>query len=256
MMKSQLDSSTHERCNPDLIFRRGTERFHSQTGWLDSWHSFSFADHFDPSWTGFGPLLVINDDRIDAGQGFGMHPHRDMEIITVMVEGALNHRDSMGHSATLQAGEVQRMSAGTGIVHSEFNGGDSACRLLQIWIEPSFQGISPSYDQRAFPLAEGWTVLVDPEGLDGAMVIHRPVRLWRASPGAGDKLDLALAPKTQGWIQVITGSLLVNAQAALTHSIGVPPALTQGDGLGFRAGQLTSLVACSRGADLLLFELR
>jgi redox-sensitive bicupin YhaK (pirin superfamily) len=255
-MKPQLDSLTHERCNPDLIFRRGTGRFHSQTGWLDSWHSFSFADHFDPIWTGFGPLLVINDDRIDAGQGFGMHPHRDMEIITVMVEGALNHRDSMGHSATLQAGEVQRMSAGTGIVHSEFNGGESACRLLQIWIEPSFHGIPPSYDQRAFPLAEGWTALVDPEGLDGAMVIQRPVRLWRASPGAGDKLDLALAPKTQGWIQVIAGSLVVDPQAALPHSIGVPPTLNQGDGLGFRAGQLTSLTACSRGADLLLFELR
>lgn len=255
-MKPQLDSLTHERCNPDLIFRRGTGRFHSQTGWLDSWHSFSFADHFDPIWTGFGPLLVINDDRIDAGQGFGMHPHRDMEIITVMVEGALNHRDSMGHSATLQAGEVQRMSAGTGIVHSEFNGGESACRLLQIWIEPSFHGIPPSYDQRAFPLAEGWTALVDPEGLDGAMVIQRPVRLWRASPGAGDKLDLALAPKTQGWIQVIAGSLVVDPQAALPHYIGVPPTLKQGDGLGFRAGQLTSLTACSRGADLLLFELR
>jgi len=255
-MKPQLDSLTHERCNPDLIFRRGTGRFHSQTGWLDSWHSFSFADHFDPIWTGFGPLLVINDDRIDAGQGFGMHPHRDMEIITVMVEGALNHRDSMGHSATLQAGEVQRMSAGTGIVHSEFNGGESACRLLQIWIEPSFHGIPPSYDQRAFPLAEGWTALVDPEGFDGAMVIQRPVRLWRASPGAGDKLDLALAPKTQGWIQVIAGSLVVDPQAALPHSIGVPPTLNQGDGLGFRAGQLTSLTACSRGADLLLFELR
>ncbi len=255
-MKPQLDSLTHERCNPDLIFRRGTGRFHSQTSWLDSWHSFSFADHFDPIWTGFGPLLVINDDRIDAGQGFGMHPHRDMEIITVMVEGALNHRDSMGHSATLQAGEVQRMSAGTGIVHSEFNGGESACRLLQIWIEPSFHGIPPSYDQKAFPLAEGWTALVDPEGLDGAMVIQRPVRLWRASPGAGDKLDLALAPKTQGWIQVIAGSLVVDPQAALPHSIGVPPTLNQGDGLGFRAGQLTSLTACSRGADLLLFELR
>jgi redox-sensitive bicupin YhaK (pirin superfamily) len=162
----------------------------------------------------------------------------------------------MGHSATLQAGEVQRMSAGTGIVHSEFNGGESACRLLQIWIEPSFHGIPPSYDQRAFPLAEGWTALVDPEGLDGAMVIQRPVRLWRASPGAGDMLDLALAPKTQGWIQVIAGSLVVDPQAALPHSIGVPPTLNQGDGLGFRAGQLTSLTACSRGADLLLFELR
>ena len=256
MMKSQPDCSSHDPCYLDLIFRRGPERFHSHTGWLDSWHSFSFAGHYDPRWSGFGPLLVINDDRIDAGQGFGMHPHRDMEIITVMVEGALNHRDSMGHSATVQAGEVQRMSAGTGIVHSEINRGESACRLLQIWIEPSHQGIPPSYDQKAFPLAEGWTALIDPEGLNGAMVIQRPVRLWRACPGAGDKLDLALAPKSQGWIQVIAGSLVVDPQAALPHSIAVPPALAQGDGLGFCAGQLTSLSASSQGADLLLFELR
>jgi redox-sensitive bicupin YhaK (pirin superfamily) len=161
----------------------------------------------------------------------------------------------MGHSATLQAGEVQRMTAGTGIVHSEINQSEDACRLLQIWIEPSRPGIAPSYDQRAFPLAEGWTALVDPEGLGGAMVIQRPVRLWRACPGAGARLDLRLSPKTQGWIQVIAGSLAVGAQADLPSSIAVPGSMAQGDGLGFRAGQLVSLTAGSQGADLLLFEL-
>jgi len=255
MINSQIDSSAQDLLNPALVFRPGPERFHSQTGWLDSWHSFSFAGHYDPRWSGFGPLLVINDDRIGAGQGFGMHPHRDMEIITVMVDGALNHRDSMGHSATLQAGEVQRMSAGTGIVHSEINGSGAACRLLQIWIEPSQQGTPPSYDQRAFPLAEGWTALVDPEGLGGAMVIQRPMRLWRACPGAGAQLDLALAPQTQGWIQVIAGSLAPGPQADLASAIAVPGSLAEGDGLGFRSGQLVSLTAGSQGADLLLFEL-
>ena len=255
MIQSQPNSSAQDLLNPALVFRPGPERFHSQTGWLDSWHSFSFAGHYDPRWSGFGPLLVINDDRIAAGQGFGMHPHRDMEIITVMVDGALHHRDSMGHSATLQAGEVQRMTAGTGIVHSEINGGEAACRLLQIWIEPSQQGIAPSYDQRAFPLAEGWTPLVDPEGLGGAMVIQRPVRLWRACPGAGVQLELALAPDTQGWIQVIAGSLAAGPKADLPSSIAVPASLGEGDGLGFRSGQLVSLTAASQGADLLLFEL-
>ena len=127
------------------LFRPAAERFHSQLEWLDSWHSFSFAGHHDPAWMGFGPLRVINDDTIAAGRGFGMHPHRDMEIITVMVEGELHHRDSMGHAEVLRAGEVQRMSAGTGVVHSEVNGGDRPCRLLQIWIEPSSAGIAPAY---------------------------------------------------------------------------------------------------------------
>ena len=115
-----------------LVFRPAAERFHSQLDWLDSWHSFSFSSHYDPAWMGFGPLRVINDDTIAAGRGFGMHPHRDMEIVTVMVEGQLNHRDSMGHAEVLRAGEVQRMSAGTGVVHSEINQGDQPCRLLQI----------------------------------------------------------------------------------------------------------------------------
>ena len=256
MIHTRSDSAAQGAFQPDWVLRRGPERFHSQNGWLDSWHSFNFAGHFDPRWRGFGPLLVINDDRIGAGQGFGMHPHRDMEIITVMVEGSLNHRDSMGHSAILSQGEVQRMSAGTGLVHSEINGSEAPCRLLQIWIEPSVAGLPPSYDQRAYSLASGWTALIDPEGVDGAMAIQRPVRVWRARPGAGGQLSLPLAPGSLGWIQVIAGDLVVHALSELAGAIEAPGTLSEGDGLGFRSGQLDGLNAGSEGADLLLFELR
>ena len=228
-----------------LLFRPAAERFHSRLDWLDSWHSFSFSSHYDPAWMGFGPLRVINDDRIAAGKGFGMHPHRDMEIVTVMVEGQLNHRDSMGHAEVLRAGEVQRMSAGTGVVHSEVNEGDQPCRLLQIWIEPSSIGIDPAYEQKPFVIGNGWTPLLDLEQRDGAMAIHRPVRLWRAQPGRGESLSLAIAPGSQGWLQLISGSGQADRQP-----------LQQGDGLGFAAAALTSFEAGPAGADLLLFELR
>ena len=228
-----------------LSFRPAAERFHSQLDWLDSWHSFSFSSHYDPAWMGYGPLRVINDDTIAAGRGFGMHPHRDMEIITVMLEGQLNHCDSMGHDEVLRAGEVQRMSAGTGVVHSEINQGDKPCRLLQIWIEPSSTGIAPAYEQKPFAIGRGWTPLLDPEQADGAMAIHRPVRLWRAQPGASETLSLALGAGRQGWIQLIDG-------AGEAH--GLP--LQQGDGLGYGAGNLETFTAATGGADLLLFELR
>jgi len=228
-----------------LLFRPAAERFHSQLDWLDSWHTFSFSSHYDPAWMGFGPLRVINDDRIAAGKGFGMHPHRDMEIVTVMVEGQLNHRDSLGHAEVLRAGEVQRMSAGTGVVHSEVNEGDSACRLLQIWIEPSASGIAPAYEQKPFAIGNGWTPLLDPQQRNGAMAIHRPVRLWRAQPGSGESLSLAMAPGSLGWLQLINGS---------GHADGHP--LQQGDGLGFAAAALNGFEAGPDGADLLLFELR
>jgi redox-sensitive bicupin YhaK (pirin superfamily) len=228
-----------------LVFRPAAERFHSQLDWLESWHSFSFSSHVDPAWMGFGPLRVINDDRIAAGRGFGMHPHRDMEIITVMVEGQINHRDSMGHTELLRAGEVQRMSAGTGVVHSEINASDRPCRLLQIWIEPSSTGIDPSYEQKPFAITADWTPLLDPDRRDGAMAIHRPLRLWRAQPSAGHELPLELAAGSAGWIQLISGSGAVDGRR-----------LVQGDGLGFAAASLQRFTAASEGADLLLFELR
>lgn len=227
-----------------MLQRPAAERFHSRRDWLDSWHSFSFAGHHDPAWMGFGPLRVINDDTIAGGGGFGMHPHRDMEIITVLVEGELQHRDSLGHTELLRAGEVQRMSAGSGVVHSEMNLADQSCRLLQIWIEPEQLGTPPAYEQKPFAIGPGWTPLLDPARADGAMAIQRPVRLWRARPRAGDSLTLPLAAGHAAWLQLIDGAL------------SAPLPLQRGDGLGFTAGELPpTLLADASGADLLLFEL-
>ena len=151
-----------------LVFRPAAERFHSQLDWLDSWHSFSFSSHFDPAWLGFGPLLVINDDTIAAGRGFGhASPSRYGDRHRDGGWGSCNHRDSMGNAGVLLPGEVQRMSAGTGVVHSEINEGDQPCRLLQLWIEPSSTGIAPTYEQKPFAIGPGWTPLLDPERRDG-----------------------------------------------------------------------------------------
>ena len=242
-----------------LVFRPAAERFHSQLDWLDSWHSFSFAGHHDPAWMGFGPLRVINDDTIAAGRGFGLHPHRDMEIITVRVEGQLNHRDSLGHAEVLQAGEVQRMSAGSGVVHSEINQGSRPCRLLQIWIEPSQPGGPPAYEQKPFALGPGWTPLIDPGRRGGAMAIQRPVTLWRARLQPGEELALPPAAGCLCWLQLIDGDVVpVGPEAGAdrpAHPQGLPARLGRGDGLGWAAGALQQLRAGDGGADLLLFAL-
>jgi redox-sensitive bicupin YhaK (pirin superfamily) len=177
-----------------------------------------------------------------------------MEIITVMVEGVLHHRDSMGHSEALRAGEVQRMSAGSGIVHSEMNEGSEGCRLLQIWIAPSRQGLPPSYGQKPFELGSGWTLLIDPEETAGAMAIDRPVRIWRAQPRAGERLTLPGGAEAHGWIQLIDGDLEIRLEAAAQG-----PArghLQRGDGLGMEPGMAGAITAGAGGADLLVFELR
>ena len=233
----------------ELVVRPGSERFHSRLDWLDSRHSFSFADHHDPAWMGYGPLRVINEDVIAAGRGFGLHPHRDMEIITVMVAGEISHRDSLGHRQVLRAGEVQRMSAGRGIVHSEMNDGPGDCRLLQIWIEPQRLGQEPGYEQKPFAIAASWTLLADPDGADGALRIGAAARLWRARPTAGQVLPLQLAAGSRGWLQLIVGTV-----SPAGPGEGVPP-LAAGDGLGVTPAGLTSLQAGAEGADLLLFEL-
>jgi len=233
----------------DLVLRPGSERFHSRLDWLDSRHSFSFADHHDPAWMGYGRLRVINEDVIAAGRGFGLHPHRDMEILTVMVAGEISHRDSLGHRQVLRGGEVQRMSAGRGIVHSEMNEGSSDCRLLQIWIEPQQRGQEPGYEQKPFAIAASWTLLADPDGAAGALRIGAPAKLWRARPTAAQVLPLELSPGSRGWLQLIEGTVTPACPGG-----GASP-LAAGDGLGFPAGGLTSLQAGAEGADLLLFEL-
>jgi redox-sensitive bicupin YhaK (pirin superfamily) len=235
---------------PKLLIRSAAERFHSQRNWLESWHTFSFSNHFDPAWTGFGPLLVINDDTIAAGEGFGMHPHRDMEIITVMVEGQINHQDSMDNAEVLRAGEVQRMSAGTGIVHSEMNKGELPCRLLQIWIAPVHQGLEPSYEQRHIDVGKAWTPLLNPDPSQGAMAIDRPVRLWRAQPNQGQELILPEESGDTLWLQLINGSVQLEGIDG-----DAPNALQCGDGLGLRNQRDWSLTSQSDNADLLLFSL-
>lgn len=239
---------TTQQLPPKLVWRGASERFQSRNDWLDSRHTFSFAGHHDPAWMGFGPLRVINDDTIAAGQGFGMHPHRNMEIVTVMVTGQLNHRDSMGHSAVLQAGDVQRMSAGTGIVHSEINQGAGPCRLLQIWIEPSRAGLTPAYEQKPFVIADDWTPLLDPQGEGGAMVIHRPVRLWRARPGMGKRLQIPVGAEPLLWLQLIAG------QAQLDLADAAPLPLSLGDGVGFSPAAAT-LTSNAHDTDVLLFAM-
>ena len=233
--------------------RPADHRFHSQSTWLDSWHSFSFAGHHHPDWMGFGPLRVINDDVIAAGHGFGMHPHRDMEIITVMVEGQLNHRDSMGNSGVIRAGDVQRMTAGTGIVHSEINAGSTPCRLLQIWIEPSAQKLTPDYEQRSIAVASDWTPLIadHPEDGQDTMRIARPVRLWRAQPAMDQQLSLPATPHSLGWIQVIQGSIALTGHHTLSHT------MQRGDGLGWPEGPECpeSITGQSDDADVLLFSM-
>ena len=247
-----MSNLSAEAQHPDaaLLRRPGPGRFHTQTEWLDSFHSFSFAGHYSPDWMGYGPLRVINDDVIAAGRGFGMHSHRDMEIITVMVDGQLTHRDSLGNSGVLQAGEVQRMSAGTGIVHSEMNEADQRCRLLQIWIEPSEDGLAPSYEQRTVDLrANNWTPVLDPLDPE-AMAIQRPVHLWRAQVAKGKTLELPSVEASHHWLQVIDGDIELKALSGNTT-------LREGDGLGFRGrpADLKTLKSSSDQSDLLLFAL-
>ena len=259
MLPSPADTTSARRRDA-LRLRPAAERFQSRNSWLDSRHSFSFAEHDDPLWRGFGPLRVINEDWIAAGQGFGPHPHRDMEIITVLLAGALSHRDSLGHSAVIRAGEVQCMSAGTGIVHSEINAGAQTCRLLQIWIEPRTAGLPPTYRQRAFPDREGWTALIDPGGRGEALSIERPVQLWRGRARGASRLPLPPLDAPLGWIQLIEGGVDLEHDGdgdgdGDGGGDGSGLSLAAGDGLGFRAGSVRSLSSSAAGADLLLFAL-
>ena len=162
--------------------RRSNERGHAEHGWLDSFHSFSFADYHDPAHMGFGPLRVINEDRVQPGRGFGSHGHRDMEIISYVLEGGLAHRDSMGNGSVIRPGDVQRMSAGTGVVHSEYNASDKdAVHFLQIWIEPSVRGAAPSYEEKRFDDATKrgqWRLIASSDGRDGSVRIQQDASLF------------------------------------------------------------------------------
>lgn len=189
--------------------RPAADRGHADHGWLRTWHSFSFGQYRDPRHMGFRALRVINDDIVAPGRGFGMHPHRDMEIVTYVLEGALEHRDSLGSGSVLRHGDVQRMTAGRGILHSEVNpSADAPLRLLQIWIEPHTRGLEPGYEERRYApdaLRGALTPIVSPDGADGTLHVHQDVRILAVRLGDGETAAMPLDPGRHAWVQVARG---------------------------------------------------
>ncbi|WKB55091.1 pirin family protein [Eleftheria terrae] len=199
-----------------LTLRQSLERGHADHGWLKSHHSFSFAEYYDPAHMGFGPLRVLNEDRIAPGTGFGTHGHRDMEIISYVLDGELAHKDSIGNGAVIRPGEVQRMSAGSGIRHSEYNhAADRTTHFLQIWIEPAVAGIEPGYEQKAFTAEEKrgrLRLVASPDAADGSVTLHADVRLFIGLFDAAEKAEVPLDPGRQAYVHVARGSVRVNGR--------------------------------------------
>lgn len=199
-----------------IQIRKSCERGHANHGWLDTYHTFSFADYYDPAHMGFGPLRVINEDRVEPGRGFGTHGHRDMEIITVVLEGGLQHRDSLGNGSVIRPGDVQRMSAGTGVLHSEFNASETdPVHFLQIWIEPSVRGVSPGYEQKHFAAADRrgrLRLLASPDGQDDAVTIHQDARVYVTDLAAEDRVGLTLDASRRAYVHVARGAVVLNGQ--------------------------------------------
>ena len=236
-----------------ITIRKSADRGHTKIDWLDSRHTFSFGDYHDPKQMGFRALRVINEDRVRAGAGFPTHPHRDMEIITYVLEGALEHKDSLGTGSTIQVGEAQRMSAGLGITHSEFNHSKSEpVHFLQIWIEPARRGIAPGYEQRAIDLAKARGAFVQiaaPSGhANGGVTIHQDATLSVAKLERGQTVEANLRKGRHAWIQVARGSVTINGAAL--HGAG----LKEGDGAAISDESKLTLVADS-SAEVLLFDL-
>ncbi len=229
-----------------ITIRKAEDRGHADHGWLDSWHTFSFADYYDPAQMSFRSLRVINDDTVAGGGGFPTHPHRDMEIITYVIRGALQHRDSMGHSAVMRAGEVQRISAGTGIEHSEFNHSRTEpVRLLQIWITPNIKGATPGYAEKSFAAApSGKFILVASQsGRDSSIPINQDADVFLVKLNAGDAVMHPLKPGRHGWLQVAEGEITINGNALKT-----------GDGVAISGEHALNLSGVN-AAQILLFDL-
>jgi redox-sensitive bicupin YhaK (pirin superfamily) len=230
-----------------IQIRKNDDRGRFDFGWLDTRHSFSFGDYYDPRFLGFSALRVINEDVVAAGQGFPTHPHKDMEIVTYILEGALEHKDSLGTGSVIRPGDVQRMSAGTGIRHSEFNPSrDEATRLLQIWILPGEKNLPPSYEQTAFSRADrqGKLKLVGArDGRDGAVTIHQDVDLYASLLAPGDEVAHTLKPGRTAWLQVAGGAVALNGQA-----------LGQGDGAAITRESALAIKA-GAASEILLFDL-
>jgi redox-sensitive bicupin YhaK (pirin superfamily) len=227
-----------------ITIRRSQERGHANYDWLDTYHTFSFDTYYDPKHQSFRALRVINEDRVAAGAGFPTHPHRDMEIVTYVLEGSLEHKDSMGTGSTISPGELQRMSAGSGITHSEFNHSKTdAVHLLQIWIMPKARGLKPSYEQKAFPLDGGLKLVASPDSRDGALGINAEVAIHAGRLAVKQEVIQALAPGRHAWVQVAKGKLNINGTE-----------LAAGDGAA--VSDETSLkITATEASELLLFDL-
>ncbi|MFC7289962.1 pirin family protein [Herminiimonas glaciei] len=203
-----------------LEIRKSEDRGHANHGWLDSHHTFSFADYYDEKHMGFGPLRVINEDRVHAGQGFGTHGHRDMEIISYVLEGELAHKDSMGTGSVIRPGDVQRMSAGSGVRHSEFNHSkEQTTHFLQIWIQPNVNGIPPSYEEKHFAAEEKrgrLRLIASPDGADGSVLIHQDAKLYAGLFDGTETAELTLAKGRRAFVHIARGSVTVNGVALKT----------------------------------------
>jgi len=229
-----------------MKIRKANERGHANHGWLDSYHTFSFANYYDPEWVGFRSLRVINDDLVMPTMGFGTHPHRDMEIITYVLSGALQHKDSMGNGRIIRPGEVQYLSAGTGVQHSEFNPSkDEAVHFLQIWIQPDRKGVTPHYAEKSFKdVPSGKLNLVTSKtGHDGSIAIHQDAELWLAKLEPGNRVTHDIASGRHAWIHVAEGDVSIDCKK-----------LTGGDAAAVTGGSTVQIEA-AKPAQVLLFDL-
>ena len=230
-----------------IRIRKADDRGHAEHGWLESFHTFSFADYYDEAHMGFRALRVINEDRVQPGRGFGTHSHRDMEIVTYVLEGALDHEDSLGTGSTIQPGDVQRMSAGTGVSHSEFNHSKAELvHFLQIWILPERAGLPASYEQRAFPERERLDrlrLVAARDGRDGAVTVHQDVELYASVLSPGAAVEHALRGGRHGWLQVARGSIELDGKT-----------LAAGDGAAI-SDEASVRVSARERAEILLFDL-
>jgi quercetin 2,3-dioxygenase len=231
-----------------ITIRPAAERGHFNHGWLDTYHSFSFADYWDPKHMGYRSLRVINEDKVAPHQGFGTHPHRDMEIITYVLEGALAHKDSMGTGSVIRPGEVQRMSAGTGVLHSEFNNSPSEqVHLLQIWILPERRGLPPSYEQKNFSTEEKlnrFRLIASPTGDQGSVTIHQDAKLSAAIIEQGKTVPYELGKGRSAWVQVARGEISLNGKG-----------LAAGDGAAVENEAMVTIKGLADSSEVLLFDL-
>jgi redox-sensitive bicupin YhaK (pirin superfamily) len=230
-----------------LEVRRSADRGYFDHGWLKTFHTFAFADYHDPDWVGYGPLRVINDDRVAPGQGFGKHGHRDMEIITYILAGQLEHQDSMGNGSVIRVGDVQRMSAGTGVTHSEFNPSPTEeVHLLQIWIQPQTLRLAPGYEQKHFSVADKrgrLRLIAAPVAGEGAVLIHQDARVYAGLFDGAEHVDVRVPAGRRAWLQVARGSLSVNGMQ-----------LSAGDGAR-TTGPAQLALQDGADAEVLLFDL-